>query len=170
LQNALACRADAINKPMSLKSMIGRWMFWLPIAMSATLAPSAATAAEGVPENAANGDPCGGIRPCDLGGNFTINEMLKQKPYPIRGVCESRCFWQAVVTNSCFFPDAIIDIHAPVNASTGQLNKIAADILISETKSPGVQRYLKDSGAGYRVSFTRLTGEDLINMGAPACR
>jgi hypothetical protein len=151
--------------------MIVRWMFWLPIAMcAAVVPPSLAMAANGVPENAANGDPCGGIRPCDLGGNFTINEMLKQKPYPIRGICESRCFWQAVVTNSCFFPNAIIDIHAPVNASTGQLNKIAADILISETKSPGVQRYLKDSGAGYRVSFTRLTGQDLINMGAPACR
>jgi hypothetical protein len=163
-------RADAINKPTSLKAMIGRWVFWLPVAMCATLTPSVAMAAGGVPENAANGDPCGGIRPCDLGGNFTINEMLKQKPYPIRGVCESRCFWQAVVTNSCFFPDAIIDIHAPVNATTGELNKIAADILISETKAPGVQRYLKDSGAGYRVSFTRLSGQDLINMGAPACR
>ena len=162
--------ADAINKPKSLKAMIGRWMFWLPVAMSAALAPPITMAAEGVPENAANGDPCGGIRPCDLGGNFTIDEMLKQKPYGIRGVCESRCFWQAAVTNSCFYPDAIIDIHAPVNASTGQLNKIAADILISETKSPGVQRYLKDSGAGYRTSFTRLTGQDLINMGAPACR
>jgi hypothetical protein len=163
-------RADAINKPTSLKAMIRRWMLWLPVAMCAALTPFMAMAAGGVPENAANGDPCGGIRPCDLGGNFTINEMLKQKPYPIRGVCESRCFWQAVVTNSCFFPDAIIDIHAPVNATTGELNKIAADILISETKSPGVQRYLKDSGAGYRVSFTRLTGQDLINMGAPACR
>jgi hypothetical protein len=96
--------------------------------------------------------------------------MLKQKPYPIRGVCESRCFWQAVVTNSRFYPDAVIDIHAPVNAGTGQLNRLAADILISETKSPGVQHYLKDSGAGYRVSFTRLTGQDLINMGVPACR
>jgi hypothetical protein len=91
--------------------------------------------------------------------------MLKQKPYPIRGVCESRCFWQAVVTNSRFYPDAVIDIHAPVNASTGQLNRLAADILISETKSPGVQHYLKDSGAGYRVSFTRLTGQDLIKHG-----
>jgi hypothetical protein len=170
LQDALVWRARAINKTMGLKAMIGRWTFWLPIAMCAALVSCSAKAAEGVPENAANGDPCGGIRPCDLGGNFTINEMLKQKPYPIRGVCESRCFWQAVVTNSCFFPDAIVDIHAPVNASTGQLNKIAADILISETKSPGVQRYLKDSGAAYRVSFTRLTGQDLINMGAPACR
>jgi hypothetical protein len=37
-------------------------------------------AANGIPENAANGDPCGGIRPCDLGGNFTIDEMPKQKP------------------------------------------------------------------------------------------
>lgn len=105
-----------------------------------------------------------------LDGNFTIDEMLKQKPYPIRGVCESRCFWQAVVTNSCFYPDAIIDIHAPADPTTGKLNRLAADILISETKSPGVQRYLKDSGAAYRVSFTRLTGQDLINMGAPACR
>lgn len=125
--------------------------------------------ANGVPENAANGDPCGGIRPCDLGGDFTINEMLQQKPYPIRGVCESRCFWQAVVTNSCFEPDAIVDIHAPVDASTGKLNKLAADILVRETKSPGVQRYLKTSGAAYRVEFTRLRGQDLINMGAPAC-
>jgi hypothetical protein len=150
--------------------MIGRWIFWIPLATYAALMPCSAMGADGVPENAANGDPCGGIRPCDLGGNFTINEMLKQKPYGIRGVCESRCFWQAVVTNSCFYPDAIIDIHAPVNASTGQLNKLAADILISETKSSGVQRYLKDSGAGYRTSFTRLTGQDLINMGAPACR
>jgi hypothetical protein len=63
------------------------------------------SAADGIPENAANGDPCGGIRPCDLGGEFTINEMLAQRPYSIRGVCESRCFWQAVVTNSCFEPD-----------------------------------------------------------------
>jgi hypothetical protein len=95
--------------------------------------------------------------------------MLQQKPYPIRGVCESRCFWQAVVTNSCFERDAVIDIHAPVDPDTGKLNRLAADVLISETKSPGVRRYLKDSGAGYRVSFTRLTGQDLINMGAPAC-
>jgi hypothetical protein len=148
--------------------MIGRWMFWLPLAICAALVPCSAMAADGVPENAANGDPCGGIRPCDLGGSFTIDEMLKQKPYSIRGVCESRCFWQAVVTNSCFEPDAIVDIHAPVD-STGKLNRLAADILISETKSPGVQRYLKDSGAAYRVSFTRLTGQDLILMGAPAC-
>jgi len=152
------------------KKTIGRWMLWLPIIVCAALVPYLAKGADGVPENAANGDPCGGIRPCDLGGSFTIDEMLKQRPYPIRGVCESRCFWQAVVTNSCFYPDAIIDIHAPVNPSTGQLNRLAADILISETKSPGVQRYLKDSGAAYRVSFTRLTGQDLINMGAPACR
>jgi hypothetical protein len=150
--------------------MTARWTFWLPVAICAVLAPCSAKAADGIPENAANGDPCGGIRPCDLGGNFTIDEMLKQKPYGIRGVCESRCFWQAVVTNSCFYPDAIIDIHAPVNADTGKLNRLAADILISETKSPGVQRYLKDSGAGYRTSFTRLSGQDLINMGAPACR
>jgi hypothetical protein len=150
--------------------MFGRWKFWLPVVICAALAPCSAMAADGVPENAANGDPCGGIRPCDLGGNFTIDEMLKQSPYPIRGVCESRCFWQAVVTNSCFDPDAIIDVHAPVNASTGRLNRLAADILVSETKSPGVQRYLKESGAAYRTSFTRLTGQDLINMGAPACR
>jgi hypothetical protein len=150
--------------------MTARWTFWLPVAICAVLTPCSAKAADGIPENAANGDPCGGIRPCDLGGNFTIDEMLKQKPYGIRGVCESRCFWQAAVTNSCFYPDAIIDIHAPVNADTGKLNRLAADILISETKSPGVQRYLKDSGAGYRTSFTRLSGQDLINMGAPACR
>jgi hypothetical protein len=147
--------------------MIGRW---LPVGICPVLAPCSAMAANGIPENAANGDPCGGIRPCDLGGNFTIDEMLTQKPYPIRGVCESRCFWQAVVTNSCFYPDAVIDIHAPVNAGAGQLNRLAADILISETKSPGVQHYLKDSGAGYRVPFTRLTGQDLINMGVPAYR
>ena len=115
--------------------MIGRWLLWLPVGICAVLAPCWAMAANGIPENAANGDPCGGIRPRDLGRNFTIDEMLKQKPYPIRGVCESRCFWQAVVTNSCFYPDAVIDIHAPVNASTGQLNRLAAVILISETRA-----------------------------------
>jgi hypothetical protein len=150
--------------------MIGRWTLWLPVIVCAALVPCSVKGADGVPENAANGDPCGGIRPCDLGGNFTIDEMLKQKPYAIRGVCESRCFWQAVVTNSCFYPDAIIDIHAPVDPDTGKLNRLAADILISETKSSGVRSYLKDSGAAYRVSFTRLTGQDLINLGAPACR
>jgi hypothetical protein len=66
------------------------------------------------------------------------------KRYPIRGVCESHSFWQAVVTNSCFYPDAVIDIHAPVNASTGQLNRLAADILISETKALS-QRQLRRS-------------------------
>ena len=150
--------------------MIGRWMFWLPVVICAALAPCSAIAGNGVPENAANGDPCGGIRPCDLGGNFTIDEMLKQKPYPIRGVCESRCFWQAVVTNSCFDPDAILDIHAPVDPATGKLNRLAADILISETKSPGVRQFLKTSGAAYQLKFTRLTGRDLIKMKAPACR
>jgi hypothetical protein len=147
-----------------------RWAFWLTVAICAGSVVYSANAAERVPENAADGDPCGGIRPCDLGGNFTINEMLKQKPYAIRGVCESRCFWQAVVTNSCFYPDAIIDIHAPVDANTGELNRLAADILLSETKSPGVREFLKTSGAAYKVEFTRLTGQDLINMGAPACR
>jgi hypothetical protein len=140
------------------------------LAVIAALAASPAIAANGVPENAANGDPCGGIRPCDLGGEFTINEMLRQPPYPIRGVCESRCFWQAVVTNSCFFPDAIIDIHAPTDATTGKLNRLAAKILIEETKAPGIRQYLQNTGAGYRLSFTRLTGRDLIRMGAPACR
>src|SRR5690348_9019363 len=158
------------NQPKSCKVMSGRWMLWSVVVIWAGLIPCAAKAAEGIPENAANGDPCGGIRPCDLGGAFTIDEMLQQKPYPIRGVCESRCFWQAVVTNSCFERDAIIDIHAPIDPETGKLNRLAADILISETKSPGVRRYLKDSGAAYRVSFTRLTGQDLIDMGAPACR
>lgn len=153
----------------SWKITICRVFVSLSFAITAALAPSPVNAANGVPENAANGDPCGGIRPCDLGGDFTINEMLQQKPYPIRGVCKSRCFWQAVVTNSCFEPDAIVDIHAPVDASTGKLNKLAADILVRETKSPGVQRYLKTSGAAYRVEFTRLRGQDLINMGAPAC-
>jgi hypothetical protein len=148
---------------------IERWILCLSVAIGAALVPYSGFAAAGVPENAADGDPCGGIRPCDLGGTFTINEMLQQKPYPIRGVCESRCFWQAVLTNSCFERDAIIDIHAPVDPDTGKLNRLAADILISETKSPGVRRYLKDSGAAYRVSFTRLTGQDLIDMGAPAC-
>jgi hypothetical protein len=140
----------------------------LVILAAATWAP--ALAADGVPENAANGDPCGGIRPCDLGGEFTINELLAQEPYPVRGVCESRCFWQAVVTNSCFDPDAIVDIHAPVDPATGQLSRMAADILIAETKSPGVRQFLKSSGAGYQVKFTRLIGRDLIKMGAPACR
>jgi hypothetical protein len=153
----------------SLKVKIASWIFVLSVVIWAVLMPHPMFAADGVPENAADGDPCGGIRPCDLGGTFTINEMLQQKPYPIRGVCESRCFWQAVVTNSCFERDAVIDIHAPVDPDTGKLNRLAADILISETKSPGVRRYLKDSGAGYRVSFTRLTGQDLVNMGAPAC-
>jgi hypothetical protein len=155
---------------MSSILMVRRLILCLCVVLSAHLLSRPAVAADGVPENAADGDPCGGIRPCDLGGSFTINEMLQQRPYPIRGVCESRCFWQAVVTGSCFEPDAIIDIHAPVDPDTGKLNRLAADILISETKSPGVRRYLKDSGAAYRVSFTRLTGQDLIKMGAPACR
>ena len=142
----------------------------LSLAITAGAPSVPASAAEGVPENAANGDPCGGIRPCDLGGEFTINELLAQQPYSIRGVCESRCFWQAVVTNSCFDPDAIVDIHAPIDPATGKLNRMAADILISETKSPGVRQFLKSSGAGYQVKFTRLTGRDLIKMGAPACR
>jgi hypothetical protein len=60
--------------------MIGRWLLWLPVGICAVLAPCSAMAANGIPENAANGDPCGGIRPCDLGGNFTIDEMPKQKP------------------------------------------------------------------------------------------
>jgi hypothetical protein len=161
--------AAEVHQQKSWKAMIGRWILWLQVAMCAGLMPYSVKAANGVPENAANGDPCGGIRPCDLGGTFTINEMLQQQPYPIRGVCESRCFWQAVVTNSCFEPDAIIDIHAPVDPSTGKLNKLAADILIRETKSPGVQQYLRTSGAGYRTEFTRLTGRDLIKLGAPAC-
>jgi hypothetical protein len=114
--------------------------------------------------------PAEGSAPCDLGGEFTINEMLAQRPYPIRGVCESRCFWRAVVTNSCFDPDAIVDIHAPVDPTTRKLNRLAADILISETKSQGVRQFLKASGAAYQLKFTRLTGRDLINMGAPACR
>jgi hypothetical protein len=83
----------------------------ISVGICAALAPCSAMAANGIPENAANGDPGGGIRPCDLGGNFTIDEMLKQKPYPIRGVC-----------------------------------------------------------AGYRSHSPRLTGQDLINMGAPARR
>lgn len=146
-----------------------RFCLGLYLTMAAAVLSSPASPAERVPENAANGDPCGGIRPCDLGGEFTINEMLAQKPYPIRGVCESRCFWQAVLTNSCFEADAIVDIHAPVDPSTGKLNRLAADILIAETKSPGVQQFLKKSGAAYQLKFTRLTGRDLISMGAPAC-
>jgi len=138
-------------------------------AIVAAVLSSPLSAADGIPENAANGDPCGGIRPCDLGGEFTINEILTQRPYSIRGVCESRCFWRAVVTNSCFEPDAIVDIHAPVDPSTGKLNRLAADILISETKSAGVRQFLQASGAAYQLNFTRLTGRDLIKMGAPAC-
>jgi hypothetical protein len=129
----------------------------------AALLPSPVCAVHGVPENAANGRSL-------LGGEFTINEMLAKRPYPIRGVCESRCFWQAVVTNSCFDPDAIVDIHAPVDPTTRKLNRLAPDILISETKSQGVRQFLKASGAAYQLKFTRLTGRDLINMGAPACR
>ena len=161
---------------MTVKMTTWRIFVTASLTIAAALVSRPATAGGGpesggnVPANAANGDPCGGIRPCDLGGTFTINDMLAQKPYPIRGVCESRCFWQAVVTNSCFYPDAIVDIHAPVNADTGELNRRAADILISETKSPGVQAYLKTSGAGYRTELTRLTGRDLIAMGAPSCR
>jgi hypothetical protein len=147
---------------------------WLPCGMYLGILSAVMSglvlAGDGTPENAANGDPCGGIRPCDLGGEFTINEILAQRPYPIRGVCESRCFWQAVVTNSCFDPDAILDIHAPVDPTTGKLNRLAADILISETKSPGIRQFLKTSGAAYQLKFTRLTGRDLIKMGAPACR
>jgi hypothetical protein len=151
--------------------MTRRWglYFRFCVAIAAALLSRPTLAGDGIPENAANGDPCGGIRPCDLGGEFTINEMLAQRPYPIRGVCESRCFWQAVVTNSCFERDAIVDVHAPVDPSTGKLNRLAADILIAETKSPGVRQFLKTSGAGYQVKFTRLTGRDLIKMGAPAC-
>jgi hypothetical protein len=156
-------QAEETAMPMRWPSLV------LALAIAASLAGPVA-AANGIPENAANGDPCGGIRPCDLGGEFTINEMLQQKPYSIRGVCESRCFWQAVVTNSCFYPDAIVDIHAPVDASTGKLNRLAADILVAETKSPGIRQYLKESGAAYRLGFTRLKGQDLINMGAPSCR
>ena len=164
-----AYRSGALSTK-SLKRMIAHWIFCVSVVICAVLMPRSMFAADGVPENAADGDPCGGIRPCDLGGAFTINEMLQQKPYPVRGVCESRCFWQAVVNNSCFERDAIVDIHAPVDPTTGKLNRLAADILISETKSSGVRSYLKDSGAAYRVSFTRLTGQDLINLGAPACR
>jgi hypothetical protein len=151
--------------------MTRRWLpFGVYFAILSAVISSPVLAGDGTPEHAANGDPCGGIRPCDLGGEFTINEMLAQRPYPIRGVCESRCFWQAVVTNSCFDPDAILDIHAPVDPTTGKLNRLAADILISETKSPGVRQFLKTSGAAYQLKFTRLTGRDLIKMGAPACR
>jgi hypothetical protein len=161
------------TEPGERRRLAGRLWRLSGLALAAALGCGAAMpalAANGVPENAANGDPCGGIRPCDLGGEFTIDDMLKQKPYPIRGVCESRCFWQAVLNNSCFYPDAIIDIHAPMNAETGELNKAAADILVAETKAPGIQQYLKSSGAAYRTSFTRLSGRDLIKMGAPSCQ
>lgn len=84
-------------------------------------------------------------------------------------MCISRCFWQAVVTDSCFEPSAIVKIHAPVTASTGRLHRLAADILVRETKPPALQQYLKTSGAAYRLQFTRLSGRDLIALGAPAC-
>ena len=118
---------------------------------------------------AARRDPCKSIRPCDLGGDFTINEMVRQPPRRIAGMCASRCFWQAVVTNSCFEPNAIVEIHAPVSARTGKLRRLAAEILVSETKAPGLRQFLKASGAAYRLKFTRMTGRDLINLGAPAC-
>jgi hypothetical protein len=132
---------------MTTRSVTWPFSLLLAFVIAAALMPNLVVAADGVRENAANGDPCGGIRPCDLGGEFTIDELLQQKPYPIRGVCESRCFWQAVVTNSCFEPDAIIDIHAPVDPNTGKLNQLAADILVRETKAPGVQRYLRNRHA-----------------------
>ena len=52
----------------------------LGLAILSAVISSPVLAGDGTPENAANGDPCGGIRPCDLGGEFTINEMLAQRP------------------------------------------------------------------------------------------
>ena len=95
--------------------------------------------------------------------------MVRRPPHPISGMCISRCFWQAAVTNSCFQPNAIVRIHAPINLRTGRLHRLAADILVSETKSPGVREYLKTSGAGFQLKFTQLTGRDLIKLGAPQC-
>ena len=118
---------------------------------------------------AARRDPCKGMRPCDLGGDFTINEMVRQPPRRVTGMCVSRCFWQAAVTNSCFEPNAIVEIHAPVSARTGKLRRLAAEILVSETKAPALQQFLKASGAAYRLKFTRMTGQDVINLGVPAC-
>jgi hypothetical protein len=82
-------------------------------------------AANDVPENAANGVlvAASALRPWR---KLNHRRDAEAKPFPIQGVCESHSFWQAVVTNSCCFPDAVIDIHAPVNASTGQLNRLAA--------------------------------------------
>jgi hypothetical protein len=119
---------------------------------------------------AARRDPCKGLRPCDLGGDFTINDLVRRPPHRVAGMCKSRCFWEAVVTNSCFEPNAIVEIHAPVNARTGKLHRLAAEILVSETKSPALQQFLKTTGAAYRLKFTRVTGRDLIGLGAPACQ
>jgi hypothetical protein len=114
-------------------------------------------------------DPCEGIAPCDLGGDFTIDEIVRQPRRRISGICVSRCFWQAVVTDTCVDPDAIVKIHAPFDPKTGEIKLLAAEILISETKSPQLQQYLRESGAGYQGTFTELTGRDLIKMGVPAC-
>ena len=119
---------------------------------------------------AARRDPCKGLRPCDLGGDFTINEMIRRPPHRISGMCASRCFWEAVVTNSCFEPDAVVEIHAPVSARTGRLHRLAAEILVSEIKPPTLQQFLRATGAGYRLKFTRLTGRELISHGAQACQ
>ena len=105
-----------------------------------------------------------------VSGEFTINEMIRRPPHRVSGMCVSRCFWEAVLTNSCFEPDAIVRIHAPVSARTGKLHRLAAEILVSETKPPALQQFLRAIGAGYRLKFTRLTGRELISNGAQACQ
>jgi hypothetical protein len=92
-------RAESLSSPHGAGFQMAPWWFSFGFyfAVMSDLLPSPVCAANGDPENAADGDPCRGIRPCELGGEFTINEMLAQRPYPIRRVCESRCFWQTVV-------------------------------------------------------------------------
>ena len=141
--------------------MLLRSVFWVCLAAAALVCVAA---------SAAQPDACEGVTPCDLGGDFTINEIIGRPPHPVQGLCASRCFWEAAVTDSCFEPDAILEIHAPFDPKTGKVRRAAADLLIRETKNPALQRFLKTSGAGYRREFTRVTGQDLLNIGAPPCQ
>jgi len=114
-------------------------------------------------------DPCDGMAPCDLGGDFTIEDLLRQQSSRISGICVSRCFWHAAITDSCVDPDAVVKIHAPFNPQTGEVRMAAAEVLVSETKAPKLQQFLRESGAAFKREFTRLTGRDLINLGMAPC-
>jgi hypothetical protein len=61
-----------------LDRLIFAGLFWPPVDICAALAPCSVTAANGIPENAANGDPCGNIRPCDLGGTSPSTRCLSK--------------------------------------------------------------------------------------------